>query len=150
MKNYTVTETSLINADAAQVYAVLADYHNGHPQILPKKYFSSLRVEEGGHGAGTKLRFTMHAPGKTQDFHVAITELIPGRTLVETELDSGVVTTFTILPLDDGHSCRVTISTELKAREGMVGVIEKSFTSMFLRRVYAQELELLSQVVTGS
>ena len=85
----------------------------------------------------------------TQDFHVAITELVPGRTLIETELDSGVVTTFTVLPVDGGGDCHVTISTELKNREGMLGSIEKMMTTLFLRRVYAEELRLLSEVVQG-
>ncbi len=147
LKSYRVIESLLIQAPAATVYSTIADYEEGHPKILPPKYFSNLVIEEGGKGAGTRLRFRMHAPGTSQDFHVAITELVPGRTITETELDSGIVTTFTVLPLSDGEGCRVTISTELTARDGFLGTIERTMTGMFLRRVYAQELRLLEDVV---
>ena len=149
MKTYRVTESTLINAPARKVYAILADYHNGHPHILPKRYFSDVVVEEGGIGAGTRIRFKMSALGKTETFRAAITELVPGRTLVETDLESGTVTTFTVLPLEDDHGCHVTISTELKAREGAFGLLEQSMTSMFLRRVYEQELRLLAEFADG-
>ena len=43
----------VMNAPAAKVYEVLSDYQEGHPAILPRKYFIDLTVEEGGRGAGT-------------------------------------------------------------------------------------------------
>ena len=150
MKTYRVTASSLMKTPAGTVYSILADYQNGHPHVLPPKYFSGLEIEEGGIGAGTRIRFQMNAFGKTQTFRAAITELVPGRTLVETDLESGAVTTFTVLPLEDNHGCHVTISTELKAREGPIGFIERSITSLFLRRVYAQELRMLSEFAGGT
>ncbi len=41
-----------IPAPAAAVYALLADYRDGHPRILPPA-FSDLTVLQGGIGAGT-------------------------------------------------------------------------------------------------
>jgi len=149
MKIYRVTESTLIQAPAKKVYSILANYHDGHPHILPKKYFSALEVEAGGIGAGTRVRFQMSALGKTRTFRAAITELVPGRTLVETDLDSGVVTTFTVLPVEEDLGCHVTINTELKARDGVFGFLEQSMTSMFLRRVYVQELRLLAEFADG-
>ena len=149
MKSYRVAESSLIKAPAKNVYSVLADYQNGHPHILPKKYFSLLKIEQGGIGAGTMIRFQMRALGRTQSFRAAITELVPGRTLVETDLESGAVTTFTVLPLENGNCSHVTISTELRSRDGLIGLLEQSMISSFLRRVYAQELKLLAEFVDG-
>ena len=40
---------------AAAVYALLADYRDGHPRILPPA-FSDLTVLRGGTGAGTVIR----------------------------------------------------------------------------------------------
>ncbi len=149
MTSYTVTESRLIKAPAARVYSLLADYRNGHPRILPKKYFSAFEVEDGGFGAGTRIKFQMHSLGRTKTFRAAITELIPGRTLVETDLGSGFVTTFTVLPLDNGHGSHVTISSEVNGHDGVMGLVERSMTSMFLRRVFSQELKLLADFAEG-
>jgi hypothetical protein len=65
MKTKQVSASAVINAPAKQVYTILADYHDGHPRILPQQYFSSLEVERGGVGAGTVLRFQMRAVDST-------------------------------------------------------------------------------------
>ena len=139
-----VTASTYIKASTEQVYAILADYHAGHPHILPKPYFSGLQVEQGGIGAGTVIRFQMHVLGKTQTFRAAIAEPEPGRVLVETNLPSGAVTTFTIDPRAEGQHSRVTITTELETRDGLLGLLERFLTTVTLRRIYAQELGLLA------
>jgi uncharacterized protein YndB with AHSA1/START domain len=145
MKTQQVSASAIINAPASQVYSLLADYRDGHPRILPKQYFSSLEVERGGVGAGTVIRFQMRAPGTTRTFLADITEPEPGRVLVESnrvETDSAVqsVTTFTVDPINGEQQARVTISTTLSASNWLEGL----FTSMFLRRVYAQELKQIA------
>jgi hypothetical protein len=125
------------------VYAILADYHDGHPHILPRGYFTSLTVERGGVGEGTVIRFGMRAFGKTRETRAAVTEPEPGRVLVETALDpGGPVTTFVVEP--DGARSRVTFSTELSAPAGLAGAVERFAASRYLRRVYALELEQLN------
>ena len=138
------TTSATIKAPAQQVYAILADYHNGHPYILPAQYFSNLQVEQGGIGAGTVIGFQMHVPGRTQTFRAAITEPEPGRVLMETNLPSGAVTTFTVDPRAEGQHSRVTITTELETRDGLLGRLERFLTTVTLRRIYAQELGLLA------
>lgn len=44
-KTYTITASATIGAPAEIVYRILADYHEGHPHILPRKYFTFLAVE---------------------------------------------------------------------------------------------------------
>lgn len=44
MTTFHVEESMLINARAKDLYAVVADYHTGHPAILPKPYFQELTV----------------------------------------------------------------------------------------------------------
>ena len=139
-----VAASATIRVPAQQVYAILADYHNGHPHILPSQYFSDLQVEQGGIGAGTVIHFQMHVLGKTQTFRAAITEPKPGRVLVEANLPSGPVTTFTVDPRTEGQYAQVTITTELEAREGILGLMERFLTRVTLRRIYAQELGLLA------
>lgn len=145
MKTQQVSAAAIINAPAKQIYAILADYRDGHPRILPQQYFSSLEVERGGVGAGTVIRFQMRAPGMTRTFHADISEPEPGRVLVESNRVEGdpapqSVTTFTVDPLDGGHQARVTIDTELSVSNWLEGF----FTTMFLRRVYAQELKQIA------
>jgi len=149
MKTFRVTGTAVINASAKVVYDIIADYHNGHPNIVPKKYFSDIAVEKGGWGAGTTIRFKMHVFGKTQDFRAAITEPEPGRVLVEAndEASGGAVTTFTVDPINEGKQTRATITTELRPTTRLVR-LERVFTSWVLRKVYAEELKLLAQLAT--
>ena len=48
MTQQRISASALIQAPAQQVYAIIADYGNGHPRILPKPYFVSPTVEQGG------------------------------------------------------------------------------------------------------
>ena len=63
MNTYQVESSKIINAPAEQVYGIIADYHEGHPAILPSRYFSGLEVTEGGQGAGTLITVNMHVFG---------------------------------------------------------------------------------------
>jgi len=145
MRTQQVSTSAVINAPAKQVYAILADYHDGHPRILPRQYFPFLEVERGGVGAGTVLRFQMRAPGMTRTFHADVTEPEPGRVLVEsnrseTDPASKSVTTFTVDPVKGEQQTQVTISTVLSVSSWLEGL----FTTMFLRWVYAQELRQIA------
>lgn len=144
MARIQVNAFAVVPAPPAVVYGLIADYREGHARILPPKYFSGLVVEEGGVGAGTKIRFEMHAFGNHQVLHAAITEPQPGRVLVETVLESGAVTTFTVEPLAGGAQSQVTIRTDY-AREGISGWIEALFAPRLLKTIYLEELELLSR-----
>jgi Polyketide cyclase / dehydrase and lipid transport len=145
MKPYNVTVSAHMHAPAALIYSIIADYHNGHPQILPKPPFIALRVEHGGIGAGTIITFQMRLFGKHQSFRAAVTEPQPSQVLVETNLDDGgAVTTFRVAPVAQGQHTDVTITTEGRtALGGVLGTLEKLLTTMFLRRTYMRELALL-------
>ena len=132
----------MIHAPADVIYRIVADYRNQHPQILPKRYFLSLDVEEGGFGAGTVVNFEMRLLGQRQSFHSLITEPEPGHLLVETDIKSGIKTSFRVSPTGDKQSSEVTISTELTGRNFVEGFIAR----MLLQKVYVEELELLSRL----
>ena len=132
----------LVDAPADQVYRIIADYRNTHPLILPKEFFLSLDVEEGGVGAGTIVNFTMRILGRTQSFRSLITEPEPGRLLVETDIRSETATSFHVVPAADASTTRVTISTELKGRSWIERIVAKPT----LQKIYRQELELLARL----
>jgi len=144
IRAHRVTATARIHAAPEIVYAIIADYRNGHPRIVPD-VFSGLTVERGGIGEGTIIRFRVRIFGISRSFRAAVTEPEPGRVLVETDLDSnGAVTTFTVNPGPDLANSEVTISTELPARTGLLGVIQRFVTSRFLQPLYVKELALLA------
>ena len=151
MKAQRIAASASIMAPARQVYTILADYREGHPRILPRQYFPLLEVEQGGIGAGTRIRYQMHAPGSTRDYLATVSEPEPGHVLMETNEEiepvpaktgsqSRSVTTFTVDPVDEDQHSRVTIATDLTVS----GWLDGFFTTMFLRRVYAQELRQLA------
>jgi hypothetical protein len=148
-RKYIIAAAAIIPARRERVYALLADYQNGHPRILPKQ-FTDLVVEQGGVGAGTIICVEMNLLGKKQTLRMAVTEPEPGRVLVETSLEAnGPITTFTVNPGTAPADSHVTISTELTDRGGVPGKIERFVSQFVLRPIYAKELENLARVATG-
>lgn len=146
---HVVSASATIPARCERVYSLIANYRDGHPRILPKQ-FKNLIIEQGGVGAGTVIRFQMSAFGRTLTFRAAITEPDPGHILVETDLDTnGAITTFTVNPGSAPADSHVTISTELRVRSGLPGMIEKLLATAVLRPIYVKELENLARVATG-
>lgn len=145
MATHQFSASALIDAPPQDLYAIIADYHHGHPKILPKPPFVSLAVEEGGTGTGTVIRVDMRVLGQLQTFRSVITEPEPGRVLVETN-DNGYVTTFTVEPRAEEQQAYVTIATEITGRAGVLGALERWFVTWLLRPVYVRELEQLAAV----
>ncbi|MBI3221498.1 MAG: SRPBCC family protein [Nitrosomonadales bacterium] len=141
MSLVNISASSLIPAPPQRVYDIIADYRNGHPHIIPPKHFRNLVVEEGGIGAGTKIRFEMVLLGKVQQAQSVITEPEAGRVLVESTTDGLAVTRFIVEPHDGGKTSHVTISTELKSQ----GLIGNAILRFLFRRIYAEELALLAE-----
>lgn len=146
-RSLRIVESATMAAPASVVYDLIADYHQGHPSILPPEYFEDLVVEAGGRGTGTRIRFTMKAYGSREVSCAHVTEPEPGRRLVETVEGRAIVTTFTVEPLP-GETTRVTIATDYPVA-GLRGWLERWVVPRYLRRVYAAELRLLEQRATA-
>ena len=129
-----------IDAPAGQVYGYLADMHQ-HPRFLPPA-FSDFKVEEGGVGAGTVTSFAVTAGGRTRNYRMRITEPEPGRTLVESDVNSSLVNAFTVEP--QGDKSLVRISTSWDGAAGIGGFFERTFAPRALRRMFLDELERLN------
>lgn len=143
-QKHVISASGSIPAPPARVYAIIANYRDEHPHILPPQ-FSDLRVDEGGIGAGTVIRFNMRLLGKKQSFRAAVTEPEPGRVLVESYLDgNGAVTTFIVDSGSAPGQSQVTISTELPVRGGLLGNIERFLSTKLLFPIYKGELEMLA------
>jgi carbon monoxide dehydrogenase subunit G len=146
MGNQHVEAHAEIPATADAIYAILRDYHNGHPHILPKQYFPRLEVEQGGEGTGTIVQVTTRVMGQERSYRMVVEEVEPGRVLTETAETAGLVTTFTVTPLTDNRS-RVTIATDWETAGGLAGFFERLLTPGLLKRVYQAELQQLADFV---
>jgi Polyketide cyclase / dehydrase and lipid transport len=143
MPTLRIQSSARIAAPASRVYDLIADYHTGHPSILPPQYFQALTVEAGGKGAGTRIRFTMIALGTRRECRVRISEPEPGRVLLEVDEDTGTKTRFLVEPVGPDQA-QVTFETSYPAR-GLRGWIEALLVPRYLRKVYAAELALLAE-----
>jgi hypothetical protein len=148
MSTFHAEESLVIEARAADLYAVVADYRVGHPAILPRPFFQELTVEKGGVGAGTIVRGSVKVMGKLYPLHHSISEPEPGRILQESDLDKpGEFTRFIFEPLNGGTQTRVTIATEFLASPGLMGLMERLTKPGMARKMYRQELGNLADYV---
>ena len=147
MGQITVKAEADLEAPSEEVYATIADYHQRHPNILPKELYD-LQVEQGGSGAGTIFRFKMRMLGMVQSFYQRVSEPEPGRVLVEQDIDSvqQVTTTFQVTPLEPGQKSHVEISTTMRSSPGLRGLVERILFPMINTRIYKKELKLLEEV----
>jgi Polyketide cyclase / dehydrase and lipid transport len=136
---------SMLDVSAQVVYDIIADYRIGHPEIAPKPYFQGIEVESGGVGAGTLITVTMRVLGTTSTMRQRVSEPVPGRVLVESNVDGTLDTTFTVTPADGGDERRATVSitTLMQAHSGVRGSVERWITPRILRPIYQKELQLL-------
>lgn len=150
MKTYQVKASAIIDAPPARVYHIISDYHEGHPAILPVRYFTGMRVEQGGQGAGTVAAVDMNVFGAKSHFKMTVSEPEPGRVLREEDADAGVVTTFTIDPVNGGDRSRVTIITTTRTSPGLKGWLERVMNPAITRRIYREELAQLAIIAKST
>jgi hypothetical protein len=144
MNDILVETSDVIDARPEEIYAVISDYRVGHPAILPKPYFTNLTVESGGQGAGTVVHTHMKIFGQAFYYHQVVSEPEPGRVLVETDMNTGQFSSFTLEPLNNGQQTRVTIKSVFKASPGFKGWMERWMNPPVSRRIFQQELRNLA------
>jgi len=136
-----------IDAQPAAVYLVLADYRTHHPRIMPASLFSAIEVEKGGVGAGTVFHTSLRMLGRRQRLHMRVAEPDPGRVLTETNLDTGVVTEFSVGPGNGGVGSLARISSEWETAGGLRGLVDRLATPVLMGRIFASQLRLLRRYV---
>ena len=143
MAKVTATAERTIGAPPDKVRALVADYADTRPKILTEQY-RDYEVTEGGVGAGTKARWKLQATSKrVRDVAATVTEPAPG-TLVETDANSTMVTTWTVS--GSGESSVVRIETTWNGAGGIGGFFEKTFAPGGLRRIYDGVLAKLAEL----
>ena len=147
MKHMLVKQSAIINAPIEQVYAVIADYEVGHQAILPKPYFQSMEVINGGYGEGTEIKIEMEVFGIKASYHQLVTEPIKGGQIVERDINTNLGTTFTFEPRKNGSQTEVTILAEIALSDGFQGKLERLFNPFIIRYIFKQELQDLDTYV---
>jgi uncharacterized protein YndB with AHSA1/START domain len=142
MAQVEATTERIVAAEPERVYAALADYAGTRGQVLPGQ-FSEYEVREGGKGAGTVAHWRLQATSKrVRDCLVDVTEPAE-RTLVETDRNSSMVTTWTVTPADDGRS-KVSVRTTWQGATGIGGFFERTFAPKGLNRIHDEVLVSLA------
>lgn len=149
MGSVRVVESAVINTQPEEVYSILADYRVEHPRILPKQYFKELEIKRGGQGAGTFYRVRTRTMGVDTTYHMEVSEPKPGHVLRETDKDAGVVTTFTVSPVDGGRRANLEIATVFTLSAGLRGALEKYMIPLAARPMYRAELQQLAAYVAN-
>ena len=143
MSQVVATTERVVRAPADRVRTALADYEGTRRRVLPEQ-FSEYRVEAGGHGAGTRVHWRFAATSKrVRDQLMSVTEP-DADTLVETDANSSMVTTWTVQPADAGLST-VRVRTTWNGAGGIGGFFERTFAPKGLRRVYGEILGRLDR-----
>ena len=148
MSEVVATAERVVRAPAERTLAALADYEGTRRRILPEQ-FSDYRVEAGGRGAGTRVAWRFAATSKrVRDQVMVVTEPV-ANSLVESDANSSMVTTWTVHPADAGLTT-VRVRTTWKGAGGVGGFFERTFAPKGLRRVYDQLLERLDAEVSAA
>ncbi len=141
MGKVTASAAQTITASADRVIAALGDY-NGTRAAMLTEQFSEYEVREGGKGAGTVVHWKLAATSKrVRDCLITVTAP-SANTLVETDANSSMVTTWTVTPAGDGKST-VAVKTTWDGASGVGGFFERTFAPGGLKKIYDAQLAKL-------
>jgi hypothetical protein len=135
----------VIAAPPTQVYALIADYREGRPKVLPDS-FADWRVEAGGTGAGTEVAYTLNAARRSRSYRLQVTEPRPGSYLHEADTTSSFTQGWKVEP--EGTGTRVQISCSWQGAGGVGGFFERTFAPKGIGRLYEQILDGIEREVT--
>lgn len=145
MSELCIEAMAMVAAPVDEVHAALADYPDVRKRLLPDN-FTDYRVESGGHGVGTELSFRMRLGGPKRllrrrrsggpvwDCQVRVEEVEPER-LVERDLGTGLVTTWTVLGAGDGRSA-VRVCARWEGPDGATKALTRAGMRLSVREVY--------------
>lgn len=145
MGQVSAASTVLINAAPDEVLTAVADYRNVRPKILSPQY-SDYQVLQGGQGAGTVAKWKLQATkSRVREVQAAVD--VAGKTVIEKDANSSMVTNWTVAPAGTGST--VTVKTSWTGAGGVKGFFEKTFAPLGLRKIQAEVLANLKKELEG-
>ena len=145
MGQVSAASTILIDATPEAVLAAVADYQTVRPKILSSNY-SGYQVLEGGQGAGTVATWKLQAT-KKRSREVKATVDVAGKSVIEKDANSSMVTNWTVAPAGTGST--VTVKTSWTGAGGVKGFFEKTFAPLGLRKIQDEVLANLKKELEG-
>jgi hypothetical protein len=129
------------------VLAAVSDYQTVRPKILSSHY-SNYSVLEGGQGAGTVVAWKLQATeSRSRDVKASVD--VAGKTVIEKDANSTLVTNWTVAPAGTGST--VTVKTSWTGAGGVKGFFEKTFAPLGLRKIQDEVLgNLKKELETAS
>ena len=146
MAQVTARAQRTIGAPAEQVHAAVADYREVRPRILTENY-RDYRLDAGGIGAGSRVHWVLQATRKRSRDQLVEVSAPSAEQLVERDMNSSMVTTWTVSPIGADRST-VEIQTSWQGATGIGGFFERTFAPTGLRRIYDGVLSNLDRIVT--
>ena len=146
MGQVSASSTILIDAEPTVVLSAVADYSVVRPKILSPHY-SNYQVLDGGQGRGTVASWKLQAT-KSRSREIRATVDVAGRTVIEKDANSTLVTNWTVAPAGAAGSS-VTVKTTWNGAAGIGGFFERSFAPIGLRKIQAEVLANLKKEVEG-
>lgn len=143
MGQVSASSSILIDAEPAKVLDAVADYQTLRPKILSPHY-SEYRVVKGGQGQGTVAAWKLQAT-KSRSRQVEATVDVAGRTVIEKDANSSLLTNWTVAPA--GPGCSVTVKTTWNGAGGIKGFFERTFAPLGLRKIQDEVLANLKKEV---
>jgi hypothetical protein len=145
MGQVSAASTVLINAAPDDVLTAVADYRNVRPKILSPQY-SDYQVLQGGQGAGTVAKWKLQATkSRVREVEVAVD--VAGKTVIEKDANSSMLTNWTVAPAGTGST--VTVKTSWTGAGGVKGIFEKTFAPLGLRKIQDEVLGNLKKELEG-
>jgi Polyketide cyclase / dehydrase and lipid transport len=137
----SASSTATIGAAPERVLTALSDYQDVRPRILSAHY-RDYRVVSGGKGDGTVAHWTLQATEK-RSRNVEATVTVANNTVTERDLNSSMVTTYSVAPSGSGST--VTTRTEWTGAGGIGGIFEGIFAPLGLKKIQAEVLANLKK-----
>ena len=142
MGQVSASSTILIDAEPTVVLSAVADYSVVRPKILSPHY-SQYQVLDGGQGRGTVASWKLQAT-KSRSREIRATVDVAGRTVIEKDANSTLVTNWTVAPAGTAGSS-VTVKTTWNGTTGIGGFFEKIFAPVGLRKIQDEVLANLKK-----
>ena len=142
MSTVSTTTSRRIEAPAERIVAALADYRGTRPRLLPE-HFTDYEVVEGGDGAGTAVRWRLHATRKRVRDVFADVSATDAHGFTEVDRNSSLRTTWRVESDGPGTS-EVLVTNEWTGATGVGGFFERTFAPRGLDRIYGELLDNLA------
>ena len=136
MGQVSASSSVLVEVAPERALEAVADYATVRPRILSEHY-RDYQVLEGGQGAGTVASWTLQATEK-RSRNIKATVSADGSTVTETDGNSSLVTTWTVIPAGTGSE--ITTRPEWVGAGGVKGIFEGIFAPLGLKKIQTQVL----------